>query len=403
MSNRNNKSKMAKFLLIFIMSFMFIYVGLFLFLDLDGNGRSDRKKDGIREFEATNGAKIKATENSKEDIVPPVQYKHWSTEVNGNKQEVNILEINPRSERVKVKPVLSFNSVFGFEKLSAMALRWGAYAAVNAGFFHEFGQPSGMIVIDGEVITGSTGNYPLLIVKDKRATLEILKSELWISGKNNRILADDINILGLEGKTVIYTDKFGTDNRAKIENTTATIEKGVVTKVGKYEGKVNIPRGGMLLSYYGQNQKLEEDLQSKLKVGDEVELLCYPNLGNEAQVYECGSWIIKDGQVVIGEKDEWVGVMTNWDPRTAVGIKEDGNILLLTVDGRQPGYSVGLTGYELGNLLLELGAKNAAMLDGGASTEMILQGRIVNRPSHKGQERPLAGAIIVEYSVEHGK
>jgi exopolysaccharide biosynthesis protein len=71
--------------------------------------------------------------------------------------------------------------------------------------------------------------------------------------------------------------------------------------------------------------------------------------------------------------------------------------VLLTADGRQPGYSAGLTGRELGELLLELGISNAAMLDGGASTEMIVDGKIVNRPSFKGQERPLGGALIVRY------
>jgi exopolysaccharide biosynthesis protein len=103
-------------------------------------------------------------------------------------------------------------------------------------------------------------------------------------------------------------------------------------------------------------------------------------------------------------KDQWVGILTNRDPRTAVGIKEDGKILLVTVDGRQPGYSYGLTAEELAELLIELGAKDAAMLDGGASTQMIIEGKTINRPSFRGEGRPLAGGLIVQIPVsDHGK
>jgi exopolysaccharide biosynthesis protein len=90
-----------------------------------------------------------------------------------------------------------------------------------------------------------------------------------------------------------------------------------------------------------------------------------------------------------------VGVMTNRDPRTAVGIKEDGTVILFVVDGRQPGFSAGFTGKELAEYLIGCGVRDAAMLDGGASTEMLVEGRLVSRPSHKGEERPLAGGILI--------
>ena len=90
-----------------------------------------------------------------------------------------------------------------------------------------------------------------------------------------------------------------------------------------------------------------------------------------------------------------MGVLTNRDPRTAIGIREDGTVIQLTVDGRQPGYSAGFTGRELAENLIVCGAVDAAMLDGGASTAMLFEGELVNRPSHKGQEREIAGAILV--------
>jgi exopolysaccharide biosynthesis protein len=67
----------------------------------------------------------------------------------------------------------------------------------------------------------------------------------------------------------------------------------------------------------------------------------------------------------------------------------------MTVDGRQPGYSVGVSAKELADFLIGYGVKDAAMLDGGASTEMILKGKVINKPSFKGEERPLGGALLV--------
>jgi exopolysaccharide biosynthesis protein len=143
------------------------------------------------------------------------------------------------------------------------------------------------------------------------------------------------------------------------------------------------------------NSKYKSPVTLPFKKGDAVKLVHEPGLPSDLQAYECGNWLVKDGVPVVRDKDEWVGVMTNHDPRTAVGIKQDGSVVLFTVDGRQPGYSAGMTGKELASYLVGLGIVNAAMLDGGASTEMIVQGRIVNRPSFKGQERPLAGGLIV--------
>lgn len=73
-------------------------------------------------------------------------------------------------------------------------------------------------------------------------------------------------------------------------------------------------------------------------------------------------------------------------PRTAIGVKADGSAFFIAVDGRQTGYSQGMTLYELADLMLEYGAQNAYALDGGGSTTMVLRTEvdtfeIVNQPS----------------------
>ncbi|WNF30224.1 phosphodiester glycosidase family protein [Streptomyces sp. C11-1] len=86
-------------------------------------------------------------------------------------------------------------------------------------------------------------------------------------------------------------------------------------------------------------------------------------------------------------------------PRTLAGVAEDGTLLLVTVDGREPGGSVGATFDEAAELMRSLGAHDAMNLDGGGSTTMIVNGRLRNRPrSGEGAEvgeRAVADALVV--------
>ena len=80
-------------------------------------------------------------------------------------------------------------------------------------------------------------------------------------------------------------------------------------------------------------------------------------------------------------------------PRTALGITRDNKALLVVVDGRRRS-SVGFTLLELAQFMLEQGAVEALNLDGGGSSEMLIDRRIVNEPSD-GRERRLGAAIAV--------
>ena len=87
-------------------------------------------------------------------------------------------------------------------------------------------------------------------------------------------------------------------------------------------------------------------------------------------------------------------------PRTAVGVDESGRWLyMVVVDGRQPGYSVGMTALELANLMLRIGAVRAINLDGGGSSILLVSSRdgalhIVNKPSG-GSPRPVPVMLTV--------
>jgi hypothetical protein len=360
----------------------------------DSNGYNSNSNGENWHFGRCNTGNGVGTEKRSGSFQDALTYKNLKAEIGGCAQVINILEVD--LGKADVKPVLSFDVIYGFEKLSDMVSRTGACAAVNGGFFHEYGEPGGMVMVNGQMYTRPTGNYPVLIVEDNTARITEYNSELYITSENSSIKLDDLNCKGKPAAMVAYTPIYGSTNRAEGENITARIENGVVVKVDKVTGKSEIPRNGMLITLYPPYE--DKSNEFPFKPGNQVRLEYSPDLGESVHAYECGAWLVKDGINVAGKSDPWVGVLTNRDPRTAVGVKnEGGTVVLLTVDGRQPGYSEGVTARELADFLIKIGVENAAMLDGGASTEMIVDGEIVNRPSYRGQERKIAGALAVFY------
>jgi exopolysaccharide biosynthesis protein len=82
-------------------------------------------------------------------------------------------------------------------------------------------------------------------------------------------------------------------------------------------------------------------------------------------------------------------------PRTAVCTTSNGTILLVTVDGRQPGYSVGWTPRELADYLISIDCRDALNLDGGGSTALAVNGMLANRPSDASGQRSVGSALFV--------
>ena len=71
---------------------------------------------------------------------------------------------------------------------------------------------------------------------------------------------------------------------------------------------------------------------------------------------------------------------------------------MVAVDGRQPGYSAGVTNLELAQAMMQLGVVSASALDAGGSTTMAFDGKLLNSPSDRGGERSVAEALLVSYT-----
>ena len=91
-------------------------------------------------------------------------------------------------------------------------------------------------------------------------------------------------------------------------------------------------------------------------------------------------------------------------PRTAIGLKPDGTVVMLVADGRHRGEAEGLSLPELTRILHWIGCCDAVNLDGGGSSTMYIKergtGGIVNHPADNGRfdtggQRRVANAILV--------
>lgn len=80
-------------------------------------------------------------------------------------------------------------------------------------------------------------------------------------------------------------------------------------------------------------------------------------------------------------------------PRSALGFNDE-KLFLIAIDGRQPGYSMGMTLYEMGKFFSELGIKHAINFDGGSSSTLWALGRVANSPAH-GYERRIFNVAMI--------
>lgn len=117
--------------------------------------------------------------------------------------------------------------------------------------------------------------------------------------------------------------------------------------------------------------------------------------GSAEDAIVSGPLLLDDGRVIPLDS---INFNRNRHPRTMVGITGNGHVMLVVVDGRQPGYAEGMSLFELRALAHSLGCTDALNLDGGGSTTLVIAGEgsngVVNRPSGKIQ-RPVPSIVFV--------
>jgi len=318
--------------------------------------------------------------------------------------------------KVRLDVVHAMDAAIGVETTSSIAARHGAIAAINAGFFRLdksifAGDAAGVLQIDGKLLSESYANRIALEIVNRRNKTEVRFT------KGNTVPAvkigrQDINVSGInrerkDDELILFTSEFHRTTLTRDNGVEIIVENRKIVRITDGKGSNLIPENGFVLSASGKRRK---ELLEQIKVGGELAtgVRFYPFKSGEDNKSVTPSYrliedtvggvpqLIKNGKIEITweqEKTSKAFVETH-HPRTAVAKLKDGKFLMVTVDGRSE-ESGGISLPDLASTLLDLGATDAMNLDGGGSTTMFLNGKIVNKPSDKEGERKVSDAILV--------
>ena len=126
-----------------------------------------------------------------------------------------------------------------------------------------------------------------------------------------------------------------------------------------------------------------------------LDLKTSPEWKNVNHIISGGPYLVKNGEIFVDMTAQKLASIGGRNPRTAIGYTKDNHLIMLTADGREES-SVGLTLIELANLMKDFGCVDAMNLDGGGSTVMYVDGKVVNKPAMSGGI-PLSHTLIVSY------
>jgi len=315
-----------------------------------------------------------------------------------------------------LRPYLSNGSVLGRETVTSMQKRASASATVggvNADLFTwNEGLPSGMYMESGVLTTPPHSKRSTVgITDDGRLVVERVEMLGTWQGLSQRRPLNGLNQRPGPQGVSLFTPAWGSATPAAqgtVEITFGSLPPaapftdmtGTVTGA-KPGGGTPIPPGGGVLVGRGASAGR---LASEAPVGQEVtaRLVLRPQWSSVVDAVGGGPIIVRNGQPVFRALEQFTSSQLSVrNPRTAVGQRADGRILLVAVDGRRPGYSVGMTNFELAQTMVRLGAVTASALDAGGSTTMAFNGKLLNRPSDSGGERAVSDGLFVFYYGVH--
>ena len=280
----------------------------------------------------------------------------------------------------------------------------------NADYFtFATGTSLGPVVKDGTVCTSEHSSFEEIgFFEDGSALmgrmgLNVEFTEL-VTGQVYPLMAFNKD-LERGGGLVLYSNVFGDTNNASGEGLNVLIRidegearigetiKGTIESVFDSDGPVALDEGHLLLSVYKDTKYLTViPILLAMKEGDgvTVSFSSDPQWQDVYHVVGGAERLIKDGELCSVEAGSRA-------PRTAIGVTEEGKIILYTADGRNASHSMGLTLTDLAQRLADLGCVDAVNLDGGGSTQLhcVLPGyaedSLINKPS---EDRRCANYIM---------
>lgn len=311
----------------------------------------------------------------------------------------------------QLAPVLAHSTVSGgLERVTQLEKDVSAQATVAGinGDFFKNGVPSG-ISMQGGVLMHTPLSTRSATGIDAAGALHVDRVKFFGTwrGTGQRRPLDGINDTPKPGQVVLFTPSYGARTppvpgaaeivlqpfAAAVPNTDLT---ATVTALGGGNGSTPIPPDGAVLMASGAS--IASALKAEAPVGTPVttRLILQPAWTGVTTALGGGPILVRNGKPVFRSLEDFTNdQVSRRDPRAGVGQLADGRVILVAVDGDQPGYSVGMTSFELGQAMAQLGAVTANAVESGNDVSVAFDGQLLNHPP--AGEQPVKEALLVQY------
>ena len=358
-------------------------------------------------------------------VAPGVQHDWGSIETTrSGHQAVHVLEVDLGMPEISLEASLAGDRITSLETTSSQALRKSseghrAVAAINGDVWGGYDSPTqyapnGIHIQAGELVTAVRTARPTfgMDLSGRPLVGNVLVSAYLTWPDGTIRMVDRVNQRRTNQGFVLYTPRFGPATPEDVAGTDVVLaglalpltptgtHQAVVLEVRPAAGGIPIAPDTVVLNGPAGSQL------DALKPGDPLPLTFSITPGWESVREAVGGreFIVRDGATSISPRP---ALADELHPRTALGITVAGDLVVASVDGRQPGYSTGVDLEELAELLLSRGVVQALNMDGGGSTTVAVrlpgdpEVSVVNRPSD-GNERAVANSLIVFSSAPTG-
>ena len=311
----------------------------------------------------------------------------------------------------RLRTVLSNETVLREETLSSMQRRLSSQATmvgVNGDFSRiADGRPTGILIRDGVLVTPPNGQRSSVGI-GLDGTLDVRRVKFfgtWRGTGQRRALNDFNDAPGKNGIS-LFTSDWGRST-PRVEGSFAVVlapfpasvpNTDIVAPVVATAQSASVPLApGTAVLVARGNAAAKLQAEAALGIPLTLRLILQPDWTGMADAVGGGPVLVRDGKPVYRANEGFtVSQIAPRHPRTAVGQLADGRLIFVVVDGRQPGYSIGMTTYEMALTLTRLGAVRGMQLDGGGSSTLAFDGKVLNSPSD-GRERPVPTALMLQY------
>lgn len=307
----------------------------------------------------------------------------------------NILSLEP--DAVDIRPYRALSAGIGTENLPSIARRHKAPIAINGGYFEMNGtfrgESVGALKIDGEWVSEPEQGRGAIGFRTVNGKIEtyidriVLRHEI-VFPSGTTLTIDGINRERLRNELVLYRPLFHAVTLTMHDGVEVVVRNDEIVDIHDGQGSTRIPVDGYVLSASGKKRAL---LLNHIARGDSVKIreTVIPERVGDSNLWASFTHIIGGGPLLLRNSIPSVteaykregfdaSFHSFWHPRTAVGKKEDGTLLFVTITGAKPFVRRGVKLQQLAKLFLEWGATDAVNLDGGFSSMMIIRNEVVS-------------------------